>query len=146
MKKAEKNWIKKRFFWFDDQRLFFAASYAAHFWFKKINFLFMKKKIEKTFKNKFVFSLSSGLKSWLKKLKTEKMGMNYFHFGSCFLFSLQTISHIFQCGKLTVYVNCSEARVNEKSECSWEFVIRFALARKLDTLVEFIDWNLSILQ
>jgi hypothetical protein len=99
----------------------------------------MKKKLRKLSKIS-LFSLSLiGSQELIKKLKTEKMGMNYFHFGSCFLFSLQTISHIFQCGKLTVYVNCSEARVNEKSECSWEFVIRFALARKLDTLVEFID-------
>lgn len=145
MKKAEKNWIKKGFLvWWP--KAFFAASYAAHFWFKKINFLFMKKKLRKLSKIS-LFSLSLiGSQELIKKLKTEKMGMNYFHFGSCFLFSLQTISHIFQCGKLTVYVNCSEARVNEKSECSWEFVIRFALARKLDTLVEFIDWNLSILQ
>jgi hypothetical protein len=46
---------------------------------------------------------------------------------------------------VTVNINGSEARVNEKSECCGEFGIRFALAGNLDTLLEFINRHLTVL-
>jgi hypothetical protein len=62
--------------------------------------------------------------------------------GLAFFFS---ISHL---GKLllTVYVNSSEARVNEKFECCGEFVIRFSLAGNFDSLFEFLSRNFTVLQ
>jgi hypothetical protein len=47
---------------------------------------------------------------------------------------------------LTIDVNSSEARVNEKSECSGEIVVTFALARHLNTLLELINRDFTILQ
>jgi len=46
---------------------------------------------------------------------------------------------------VTVYVNSSEARVNEKFECCGEFVIRFSLAGNLDSLFEFLSRNFTVL-
>ena len=47
---------------------------------------------------------------------------------------------------LTVYVNSSEARVNEKFEWCGEIVIRFSLAGNFDSLFEFFGRNFTVLQ
>jgi len=46
---------------------------------------------------------------------------------------------------VTVYVNSSEARVNEKFEWCGEIVIRFSLAGNFDSLFEFLSRNFTVL-
>jgi hypothetical protein len=109
-------------------------------------FFFFEKKLRKRFE-KYFFSLVEQKNSHRVLNLSVK---NLFFFNeklvkgigrSFFKFRDQFRLNSFFSGKknLTVNVNCSEARVNEKSECSGELAIRFALARDLDTLLELIN-------